>query len=507
MYFLDSAIGYEPRLTITLTTAAETLYLHSQLTMSSFTSKLGDEFLRVPKLSADGRNWVIYRDRLQLSVQARGLDGHLDGTDTRPLDPPTRESAEKPFKTLTEDEQKAIKTYKAELREWLQKEAIVSQQIASTIPDSLYLRIKGKSSVKEAWDLLKSDFEKRSRLFMIDLRRRLQDERCEDSGNIRTHFDTMRTMWEDLAALGEVLTDNDFSAMLIGSLPRSYNNYLSAITATLSVLKKELDPDALMLSILDEFDRRTVTSRQTKDKGRDAAFYAGGGSKKPWKGGKGSKKDVECFNCHKKGHMKGDCWAKGGGKEGQGPRGKRAEKGEKSSGESANVAEDEDGVWMAAVDDSSNADDEGEWAGCFGEEDDEDLWFSNNKSDSPTSPTPSFDFIDPSDFFDDSGNLSDASEAMPGLVDVTDSSDDEIDDLPLLKSLSDSSDDEDNLYANYWGPEATGAPADDQEGYDSMPKLQEVSDSSDDEDSEAGDFLGLFGPSRRWRSWFGGGCG
>ena len=28
----------------------------------------------------------------------------------------------------------------------------------------------------------------------------------------------------------------------------------------------------------------------------------------------------ECFNCHKKGHMVKDCWAKGGGKEGQGPR-------------------------------------------------------------------------------------------------------------------------------------------------------------------------------------------
>jgi len=80
LYFRYSAIGYGPRLAITLTTAAETLNLHSQFTMSSFTSKLGDEFLRVPKISADGRNWVIYRDRLQLSVQARGLDGHLDGT-------------------------------------------------------------------------------------------------------------------------------------------------------------------------------------------------------------------------------------------------------------------------------------------------------------------------------------------------------------------------------------------------------------------------------------------
>ena len=52
----------------------------------------------------------------------------------------------------------------------------------------------------------------------------------------------------------------------------------------------------------------------------------------------------------------------------------------------------------------------------------------------------------------------------------------------------DSSDDEDNLYANYWGPEASRASADGQEGYDLMHKLQEVSGLSDNKDLEAGDF-------------------
>jgi len=37
-----------------------------------------------------------------------------------------------------------------------------------------------------------------------------------------------------------------------------------------------------------------------------------------WK--KGKKCDVECFNCKKKGHVRADCWVKGGGKEGLGPR-------------------------------------------------------------------------------------------------------------------------------------------------------------------------------------------
>ena len=126
-------------------------------------------------------------------------------------------------------------------------------------------------------------------------------------------------MCEDLAALGDNLNDEDFSTMLLGSLPRSYDSYLSAVTAALSVLGTKLTPDALMLSIIDEFDHHTVKTHQSKDMGKDVMFHAESGSRKQWKGGQGSKKSVECFNCHRKGHVKADCWAKGGGKEGQGP--------------------------------------------------------------------------------------------------------------------------------------------------------------------------------------------
>ena len=69
---------------------------------------------------------------------------------------------------------------------------------------------------------------------------------------------------------------------------------------------------------------------------------------------------------------------------------------------------------MAAVDDSSNADDDEELVGCFGEEDNEDFWFTDAKSDSPPSPTSTIDFMDSSDLFDDPGDLSDGFEGMSG---------------------------------------------------------------------------------------------
>ena len=132
--------------------------------MTSFTSKLGDNFLRIPKLASNGKNWVIYNDRLTLSVQACGIGGHLDGTTTKPTQPAVTQAP------ASREEKEKINTYEDDLKELFQKEAIVSQQVTSMILDSLYLKIRGKTTVKEAWDLLKSDFEKRSRMFMVDLR-------------------------------------------------------------------------------------------------------------------------------------------------------------------------------------------------------------------------------------------------------------------------------------------------------------------------------------------------
>jgi len=52
--------------------------------------KLGNDFLRVPRLPADGKGFVIWKERLELSIRARGLHGHLDGSVIKPNDPPTR---------------------------------------------------------------------------------------------------------------------------------------------------------------------------------------------------------------------------------------------------------------------------------------------------------------------------------------------------------------------------------------------------------------------------------
>ena len=171
-------------------------------------------------------------------------------------------------------------------------------------------------------------------------------------------------MREELASLGTALSEPDFSAIVLGSLPKSYDQFISAVIATASILKKDLDPEDLMQTVIDEYDQWSTRSGVPKEKGLDTAFFAGGTNNRGGRAGKRTNKDIECFNCHKKGHKKPDCWAKGGGKEVQGPRLKeRKEKeGESKKGnqEVANIA-GEDGIWVAITsssDDEEMADDE-----------------------------------------------------------------------------------------------------------------------------------------------------
>jgi len=145
----------------------------------SVSTKLGDEFLRIPKLDVSGTNWVIFKDRFTWALDARSILNHIDGTSVEPVDPISKEDR------------------------------------GNTL---IFMKVRAKGTAYEIWTELGKHFEKRSRMVSIDLRRRLQELRCADKGSIVDHFATMRTMREDLASA-------------------SYDPYLSALNATSSVLK------------------------------------------------------------------------------------------------------------------------------------------------------------------------------------------------------------------------------------------------------------------------------
>ena len=246
----------------------------------------------IPKLAVDGSNWVIFRDRLLWVLDTNSLSEHL-AHDTIPAS----YTNAGPVGSLQPDER------------WRKEEGLVRQIIGATIPDTAFNRVKGCTNAKDIWTALKKIYEERTCSLMANMMRRLRNKRCGDLDNLRTHFEQLSDLHEQLAAMGKIIADDDYTDLLMSSLPLSYENVCTSINVSVHLNPLKLTPDALQLYMLDEYEVRMLkNNKETKDE----AFTADSSKKK-------SKCDIECHNCHKRGHIKADCWAQGGGKEGQGP--------------------------------------------------------------------------------------------------------------------------------------------------------------------------------------------
>jgi len=53
----------------------------------STTTKLGDEFLHIPKLDVSSSNWVLYKEHFSWALDAHGILDHIDGTGSELTDP------------------------------------------------------------------------------------------------------------------------------------------------------------------------------------------------------------------------------------------------------------------------------------------------------------------------------------------------------------------------------------------------------------------------------------
>lgn len=111
------------------------------------TTKLGKDFMKIPWLDIAGTNWVIYKDRFLWAIDVRGHLNHIDSSTEEPVD--SNLGHEDKTKALMTTKAVAELEWKKELKVWKQGEAIIKQQIAATIPDSLFMKIRGKGTALE----------------------------------------------------------------------------------------------------------------------------------------------------------------------------------------------------------------------------------------------------------------------------------------------------------------------------------------------------------------------
>lgn len=152
----------------------------------------------------------------------------------------------------------------------------------------------------------------------------MQRLKTEDGSDPRPVLQQLEKYRGEYFTAGGNLSDDQYKAMIICSLPDSYTSTVRTILASAN-LRRDAQGNKIPLTpteLLSELEDIARDTHSNVVKTSETALAAG--------------EETKCNNCGKTGHWKKDCWSKGGGKEGKGPGRKR--KGKGRANDSANVA-------------------------------------------------------------------------------------------------------------------------------------------------------------------------
>ena len=315
--------------------------------MSAFSTNNSDTTtLAVPKLHDDGSNWANYKPRIQRALGLKGLWRHVEGTAIVPK--PYALVAGVPVLAdgMAQAMEDQIEAREMKIIDYDKHEYLAQHVILSMTSTHLSNKIKNLKTSHDMWDAIKVDAMTKSTLFLLDAEDQLASMKLAENDDpkvhlmeVKQHFQLMGQQHNNLLKMGLTISDSCYNTIIMSSLPESYRPTLQMITAVerASTLLgtsslRAMKPDDLITFIMEEVQHHIINDECTKNV--ESALAALGKKQRTRKhhSNKGKEKSTPGMiyeNCKNAGHAKADCWAKGGGKEGQGTKGQNSKKGER----------------------------------------------------------------------------------------------------------------------------------------------------------------------------------
>lgn len=176
--------------------------------------------------------------------------------------------------------------------------------IGLLVEDNQHNIIMGQTTAKGAWNALKSYHHKATLTSKVTLLKLICNKNFRDGESMEQHLFDMEDLFAKLENAGQKLEEKLKVAMILRSLPDSFDTLCTALE---SRDDNDLTMDLVRGKLIDLCSKceakRTDVAMKVKVKG----------------------KPIECFHCHKVGHMKRDCkelMKKNGGKSESGKPGK-----------------------------------------------------------------------------------------------------------------------------------------------------------------------------------------
>lgn len=169
---------------------------------------------------------------------------------------------------------------------WKKGDQKARATIGLLVDDSQRKLIQDTVTSKEAWDNLRRNYERTTLTSKVSILKKLCDMRYTDGEDIEKHITEMQDLFDRLSVAGQVLDANLQVAMVLRSMPDSFNPLTTALESRSDA---DLTFDLVKSKLIDEIAKRNCS----------------GGSQSVLKAG--TKKQIICHNCHKVGHKQKDC--------------------------------------------------------------------------------------------------------------------------------------------------------------------------------------------------------
>ena len=134
--------------------------------------------------------------------------------------------------------------------------------IALSVESELQIHVSSKKTASEAWKALKDHFEFVSVTQVVRLYRRFFAAKMDEKDDMMKHITQMTSIAEQLKEMKEEVSGKKFAIVMLGSLPDSYDNFLTSLNARNA---DDLDWSNVKSLLVEEYMKRQEKEKQKID--------------------------------------------------------------------------------------------------------------------------------------------------------------------------------------------------------------------------------------------------
>mgnify|MGYP000992362219 CR=1 FL=1 len=185
---------------------------------------------------------------------------------------------------------------------WLQKDKSARALILLALEPEMVKLVLSCSTAKQVWERLKTVHSQKSESCKMLLQKEFYDVKMEPGTKMSEYVAKIEFIARRLRDIGVTLDDDTVISKIVSGLAQDYKHFMSN---WMSTPKEERTYVNLLPRLLAE---ETIHSAAEPTSSSAMKMEASDRKNMPGKHrGQKKKKSIECYHCHKKGHMKRDC--------------------------------------------------------------------------------------------------------------------------------------------------------------------------------------------------------